>query len=123
MAFVASQALEVLAPAQVDRGIRWACFASWGACALWAAWRPPARAARELLWLAAMATGAIPFAHGFASGWWPWCSAAAGHWALFWIDGVALAMAFAFAMLARATARRARNGEPNSVWAEPITTT
>lgn len=119
MAFVASQVLEVLAPAQVDRGIRWACFLTWGACALWAAWRPPARAARELLWLAAVATVAIPLAHGLASGWWPWRSAAAGYWSLFWIDGVALAMAFAFAMLARATARRARNGEPNSVWAEP----
>jgi uncharacterized iron-regulated membrane protein len=118
-AFVASQAFESLAPANVDAGIRWTCFLAWAACAAWAALRPPARAAHELLWLAAIVTAAVPIAHGLASGWWPWRSAAAGHWSLFWIDGVGLAMAFAFASLARATARRAREGEPNSVWAEP----
>src|SRR3546814_744957 len=79
----------------------------------------PARAARELLWLAAAVTVAIPLTHGLATGMWPWTSAVAGHWAPFWVDAVALAMAFAFARLARASTRRAREGAPNSVWATP----
>src|SRR3546814_13008174 len=79
----------------------------------------PARAARELLWLAAAVTVAIPLTHGLATGMWPWTSAVAGHWAPFWVDAVALAMAFAFARLARASTRRARDGAPHSVWANP----
>jgi hypothetical protein len=40
------------------------------------------------------------------------------HWPLFWVDAIALAMAFGFARLAVASQRRrARNGDPNSVWA------
>src|SRR3546814_10623508 len=81
----------------------------------------PARAARELLWLAAAVTVAIPLTHGLATGMWPWTSAVAGHWAPFWVDAVALAMAFAFARLARASTRRAREGEPNSVRSEEHT--
>ncbi|GAB3305906.1 PepSY-associated TM helix domain-containing protein [Luteimonas notoginsengisoli] len=118
-AFVAAQAFEALAPARVDAGMRWTCFLAWAACAAWAAVRPPARAAREVLWLAAATTAAIPLAHGLASGLWPWTSAAAGHWGPFWVDAVALAMSLAFASLARASVRRARQGEPNSVWADP----
>lgn len=118
-AFVAVQVLERAAPDAVDAGMRWTCFGSWALCALWAALRAPAQAARELLWTAAAVTAAIPLAHGLASGWWMWTSAAAGQWALFWVDGMALAMALGFAALARATTRRARHGEPNSVWAEP----
>lgn len=123
IAFVAAQAMEALAPGDgmaVSRGVTWACFASWIACFGWAMRRTPARAARELLWAAAFATAAIPLAHGIASGWWFWRSASAGHWALFWIDAVALAMAAGFARLALATAKRAREGEPNSVWADPM---
>ncbi|MBD8642732.1 MULTISPECIES: PepSY-associated TM helix domain-containing protein [unclassified Stenotrophomonas] len=118
-AFVAAQILERVAPHAVDAGIRWVCFLAWGACALWAALRRPAQAARELLWAAAVATALVPLAHGALSGWWWWTSAGHGHWALFWVDAVALAMAAGFAVLARATARRARDGDPNSVWADP----
>ena len=118
-AFVAAQVLERMAPQSVDAGIRWVCFLAWGACALWAALRRPAQAARELLWAAAVVTALVPLAHGALSGWWWWTSAGHGHWALFWVDAVALAMAVGFAVLARATARRARDGEPNSVWADP----
>lgn len=64
----------------------------------------------------------MPVAHGLGSGLWPWRSAASGYWAPFWIDGMALAMAFAFAFVAHAAAKRARAGEPNSVWAEPAAT-
>lgn len=119
VAFVATQLLEMTAGSReinVASGISWACFGSWALCMLWAALRPPVRAARELLWTAAVTTLLVPIAHGAATGWWLWRSAAAGHWNLFWIDAGAIAMAFGFAALARATARRARLGEPNSVW-------
>lgn len=117
-AFVAAQVLERVAPPSVEAGIRWVCFLTWGACALWAALRRPAQAARELLWAAAVVTALVPLAHGALSGWWWWTSAGHGHWALFWVDAVALAMAVGFAVLARATTRRARHGDPHSVWAD-----
>jgi hypothetical protein len=124
VAFIAAQLLEMRAlshPVNVAPGLGWACFVTWALCVLWAALRPPIRAAVELLWAAALTTALIPVAHGVATGWWLWKSAAAGHWNLFFVDAVALAMAFAFASLARATLRRARHGEPNSVWALPAT--
>lgn len=110
VAFVAAQLL--------PQGLHAACFASWILCILWAAWRSPARGARDLLWLAAAATALVPVAHGLATGAWPWRSVAAGQGALAVIDLGALALAAGFALLARATARRARDGEANSVWAE-----
>ncbi len=121
VAFIATQLLEMRALNQsldVGAGITWACFITWALCVAWAALRPPVRAAQELLWAAAVTTALIPVAHGVATGWWFWKSAAAGHWNLFFVDIVALAMAFGFASLARATARRARTGEANSVWAD-----
>ncbi|KAF1692884.1 PepSY-associated TM helix domain-containing protein [Pseudoxanthomonas koreensis] len=120
VAFVAAQAAERFAPEAVDAGIRRACFATWGLCALWAALRPPARAARELLSAAAVATALGPVAHGAFNGGWPWRSIADGHWAPFWVDVVALLMAAGFAALAQASAKRARYGDPNSVWADPV---
>lgn len=116
-AFVAAQVLEHSAPRAVDAGIRWVCFVTWGSCVLWATVRTPAQAARELLWAAAVVTALVPVSHGALSGWWWWASAGHGHWPLFWVDAVALAMAFGFALLARATARRGRHGDPHSVWA------
>lgn len=119
-AFVAVQIAEALVPARVDAAIRWTCFLAWGGCVLWAAVRPPAAAARELLWAAAVVTAAIPVAHGAATGWWLWRSAAAGHGSLFWIDAIALAMAVAFAALAMAARRRARSGDRHSVWSDAV---
>jgi uncharacterized iron-regulated membrane protein len=116
-AFVAAQVLPMLG-ANVEAGQRWACFASWALCVSWAARRAPVKAARELLWLAAIVTALVPLAHGIASGGWLWRSAATGHGALFAIDAGALAMAFGFASLARAVTRRARRDQPNSVWAD-----
>lgn len=118
-AFVAAQGLEWLAQRRgldVAAGISWVCFVGWGSCALWAALRPPVRGAQELLWAASAVTLLVPMAHGLATGWWLWRSAGAGQWDLFAIDAGALALAFGFAALARATSRRARLGEPNSVW-------
>ncbi|MBB1088745.1 PepSY domain-containing protein [Lysobacter sp. SG-8] len=98
-------------------GVSVACFGSWALCLLWAAWRPPARAAIELLGVAAVATALVPVAHGLATGAWWWRSLSVGNGALFAIDAGALALAAGFAWLARVTGRRARSGEPNSVWA------
>lgn len=118
-AFVAAQVFEARGAGwgiAVDAGVRWTCFATWALCFAWACLRPPVRAARELLWCAAIASALVPMAHGAATGWWPWASAAAGHAALFAVDAGALAMAAGFAWLACVTSRRARNGEANSVW-------
>lgn len=114
--FVAAQLLPMLG-GNVDVGERWVCFVSWALCVLWASWRAPLHAARELLWLAAIITALVPLAHGIATGWWFWRSAAAGHGALFAIDLGALALAIGFASLARATSRRSHEGATNSVWA------
>lgn len=119
-AFVATQVLQAvtdLADMDIAAGIQWACFLVWGICVLWAFIRPPIHAARELLWLAAALTVLIPVAHGIGTGWWLWKSAAAGHWSLFGVDAVALALASGFAVLAHVATRRARMGDPNSVWA------
>jgi uncharacterized iron-regulated membrane protein len=115
-AFVAAQLLPWLGW-NTSAGERWVCFGSWALCALWASWRAPLRAARELLWLAAIVTVLVPLAHGIATGCWFWRSAAAGHSALFAIDVGALALAAGFVALARATSRRGRDGAANSVWA------
>lgn len=114
--FVAAQLLPWLGW-NAATGERWVCFIGWALCVAWAAWRAPLRAARDLLWLAAIVSALIPLAHGIATGGWFWHSAAAGHGALFAIDVGALALAAGFAALARATSRRGRDGATNSVWA------
>ncbi len=115
-AFVAAQMLPWLGW-NTATGERWFCFGSWLLCVLWASRRAPLRAARELLWVAAIVTALVPLAHGLATGWWFWRSAAAGHDAMLAIDLGALALAAGFASLARATARRGHHGTANSVWA------
>lgn len=113
-AFVAA----ALAPlTDVTAPERWTCFATWATCVVWTIVRRPIRAAHDLLWLSAVLSALVPIAHGITSGWWFWRSAAAGHAALLGVDLVALGMACAFVALARATARRARVGDRNSVWA------
>jgi uncharacterized iron-regulated membrane protein len=119
VAFVAAQLLPALGWNAADAGERWACFLAWAACVAWAAWRPPLRAAQELLWLATIVTALVPVAHGLATGWWFWRSAAAGYGVLAAIDLAALAMAVAFATLARAATHRGRSGVPDNVWALP----
>jgi len=116
-AFVAAQIFESFWPKQVETGIRSSCFLLWGSCLAWATWRSPAQAARELLWLSALLTLLAPLTHGLLGGHWLWRSAWSGQWALFWVDTTAVGMAFGFFQLAHMTARRARRGDPNSVWA------
>lgn len=78
--------------------------------------RGVARAAPQLLWLAALCTAAIPLTT--LVGWlWP----GAGPWAhgsaaALGVDAVALAGALGLAWMARATARRVREGQADSVW-------
>lgn len=117
-AFVAAQVAEAYWATQVDAVVRWTCFVTWGLCGLWACVRSPAQAARELLWAAAGVTVLVAVAHGVMTGWWPWRSAVAGYWPLFWIDVIAVGMAVGFAAMARATRGRARSGDANSVWAD-----
>ncbi|MFB1484933.1 PepSY-associated TM helix domain-containing protein [Corallococcus sp. RDP092CA] len=79
------------------------------------AWvRGPARAAIELLWGAALFTLAIPLTTLVG-----WLAPVLGPWAT-WdalgVDLTALAGAFCFAWMARATARRAHAGPEDSVW-------
>ncbi|HEY5804211.1 MAG TPA: PepSY-associated TM helix domain-containing protein [Lysobacter sp.] len=122
VAFVATQLAQwpsLRIAGDLELTIRTACFVAWALCALWAALRPPVRAAQELLWAAAITTALVPLAHGAVTGAWFWLTAMQGQWSLFAIDAGALAMAFGFGWLARATSRRARDGEPNSVWADP----
>lgn len=84
---------------------------------LWACLRQPARAGHELLWLCALTTAAIPLAGWIGSGEQLFAAAWHGHWHRFFIDAVALALAFVYWWMARATLRRGRGGDPNSVWA------
>jgi hypothetical protein len=84
---------------------------------LWAFVRQPARAGHELLWLCALATAAIPLAGWIGSGEGLLAAARHGHWHRFFVDAVALPLALAYWRMAKATLRRGREGDPNSVWA------
>lgn len=87
------------------------------AAILWACIRPPARAGHELLWLCGLLTAAIPLAGWRGHGEHMFAAFAQGHWHRFFVDVTALVMALAFWRMARATLRRGRTGDPNSVWA------
>ncbi|WP_374359236.1 PepSY-associated TM helix domain-containing protein [Pseudoduganella danionis] len=83
----------------------------------WSCWRGAARAAIHLLWLAALATLAIP-----ASSLLGWAWPALGLWghtssAALGVDGTALLGALGLIWMARATTRRALHGPADSVWA------
>lgn len=87
------------------------------ASGLWVLIRPVWRGAVELLWACAALTAALPIANA-VFGLPPWASAGLA-WGVFAVDIAALVLAIGFALLARATARRARTGPANSVWAAP----
>lgn len=80
----------------------------------WALLRPTARGTHELLLACAALTLLVPLAglhgaHGLTA---PWSSAT-----VFLVDAFALLLGWTYAAMARAFRRRARNGDPNSVWA------
>jgi uncharacterized iron-regulated membrane protein len=87
------------------------------ASVLWSFLRGAAAASVELLWLAALATAALPLMT-LAS----WMFPALGmrpsaSMAALGVDFVALCSALCFVWMARATARRVEYGPPDSVWA------
>ncbi|MCC4596225.1 PepSY domain-containing protein [Xanthomonas campestris pv. phormiicola] len=98
---------------------RYAYYAVFGLSVAWALLRPTARGAYELLLACAVLTALVPLAALRGIGGWvaPWSSAL-----LLSVDGCALALAWAYWQMARATHRRGRNGDPNSVWALPAKT-
>jgi len=82
----------------------------------WAFARGAARAAPALLWAAALCTAAIPLttlAGWLLPGIGPWAHGSA---AALGVDAVAMAGALGLAWMARATARRVRQGPVDSVW-------
>lgn len=103
-------AARVLPPGQ-ERVVYYAVFA---ACVLWAALRPTARGAYEVLLACAALTAAIPLASCFSATGLvlPWRDTL-----VLTVDVVALVMAWSYWQLARASKRRGAQGDPNSVWA------
>lgn len=89
------------------------------ASVLWSFQRGAAVASVQLLWLAALATAAIPLTA--LAGWaFPALGMhASASMAALGVDLVSLAVALCFATLARAAARRAKFGPADSVWAAP----
>lgn len=107
-------------PGRVDDMAAWHVgiyYAVFFASVAWAFARGAARAAVPLLWLAAACTLAIP-----ASSLLGWLAPATGAWSsgpMAGVDLTALAGAAVLACMARATARRIREGARDSVWALP----
>jgi len=95
---------------------RYVYYAVFGLGVAWALLRPTARGAYELLLACAALTALVPLAGLRGAGGWvaPWSSPL-----LLAVDGAALALAWAYWQMARATYRRGRHGDPNSVWALP----
>ncbi|WP_374624884.1 PepSY-associated TM helix domain-containing protein [Pandoraea sp.] len=87
---------------------------------LFAAVTAPAVAATGLLTATALACFAIPTVDAVFTSDNLVRSMAAGDGVLAGVDLVALAGTLIFALFARATWRRARRGDPNSVWARPL---
>ncbi|GHD67799.1 PepSY-associated TM helix domain-containing protein [Jeongeupia chitinilytica] len=114
-AFVATMAAHA-AGADPAVWARAACFATFALLLGWSFRRPPAQAAIDLLNAAAVLSAAIPLANGIATGDHLFVTAARGEWAVFGVDAMGLVLAAGFVALARACRRRARQGQPNSVW-------
>ncbi|AVA33472.1 putative iron-regulated membrane protein [Cupriavidus metallidurans] len=104
----------LLWPDQAVSHVFWPAFiASVG----WALIRHPARAAVELLWIAAIATLSVPLSNAILTGDHFIVAALNGRWAVAGFDIGAIALAAGYVALARATLRRARGGPAESVWA------
>ncbi|WP_353190911.1 PepSY-associated TM helix domain-containing protein [Pandoraea pnomenusa] len=86
---------------------------------VFAAVTAPAVAATGLLVTTALVCFAIPVVDAALTPDNVMHSIAAGDWVLAGVDLVAIVCAVIFALFARATWRRARHGDPNSVWAHP----
>ncbi|HET7663826.1 MAG TPA: PepSY domain-containing protein, partial [Rhodanobacteraceae bacterium] len=89
---------------------------------LWTMLRPVPHAARDLLWATSGVTALavivdlIRNAHAWMQPWTPL------HGVVLGVDITGLALAAGFALLARASWRRARHSDANSLWALPAST-
>jgi len=83
---------------------------------LWAQLRPPARAAIELALLAGVLSLAVPVTNAIVTGDHLLHAALTGQWQVFGVDAVAIALGLGFLCIAQVTWRRARGGDPHSVW-------
>lgn len=102
-----------------ERAVSQTYFTVFGLACAWALLRPPVRAAVELLYAAALAALTVPLSNAILTGDHLLHSIPAGHWIIAGFDLGAIALAAGFVALARATARRARSGPAESVWAMP----
>ncbi|VVE47985.1 PepSY domain-containing protein [Pandoraea eparura] len=96
--------------------------ATLAASVLFAALAAPAVAATGLLAATALACLAIPAADAALTPDNLIRTIAAHDWVLAGVDLIAIVCAGGFALFARATWKRARSGDPNSVWARPVAT-
>ena len=117
-AFIASRLLPADLPQRADN-VEMTYFALFFGAIAWALWRPPIRAAYELLLICTVITAAIPVVNAAATGMTPWHSIDQGEWVMVGVDAVACAFAWMFWCMARAVRRRAISGDPHSVWASP----
>lgn len=122
LAISASFVATLLAPYLVDdvgAAEKWVCFVTFAAACAWTTWRPPSRAAVELLVATAVVTIAVPLLDMslHARQW--WALLAQGAWTVPAVDLTAAAMALVFGALAWRTQRRATSGDPCSVWHHP----
>ncbi|AMR78111.1 PepSY-associated TM helix domain-containing protein [Cupriavidus nantongensis] len=102
-----------------ERAVSQTYFVVFGLACAWALLRPPVRAAVELLYAAALAALTVPLSNAILTGDHLLHSIPSGHWIIAGFDLGAIALAAGFVALARATARRARSGPAESVWAMP----
>ncbi|MEM7705012.1 MAG: PepSY-associated TM helix domain-containing protein [Pseudomonadota bacterium] len=85
----------------------------------WCFVRSVAAGARDLLYLAAALSAAIPLADAIVVDMPLWRSAATGQWGLLLVNLLALIGTAAFWRMGRAVHQRSQYGDPNSVWAQP----
>ncbi len=82
----------------------------------WCYLRPVAAGSRDLLYLAAVLTAAIPLVDLALVDTPPWPEVLGSHWALLMIDALAIFSALALWRMGAAVQRRSQRGESNSVW-------
>lgn len=116
-AFLASRGLAHLADRAQLMAI--AYFAVFFAAIAWCFLRPVAAATRDLLYISALLTAAIPVFDLIFLDTTALDAAVAGHFELAAVATTALLAAVVFWCLGRAVQKRSRLGDPNSVWAVP----
>ncbi|WP_454763718.1 PepSY-associated TM helix domain-containing protein [Cupriavidus campinensis] len=100
-----------------ERAVSYVFWPVFVAAIAWALLRPPVRAAVELLYVAALASLAVPLSNAILTGDHVIVAALHGRWGVAGFDIGGIALAVGYVALARATQRRAHNGPAESVWA------